>query len=194
LSRWAANVAVGAVDSKETERIAKAAAVLNEIHTQPDKGVPQGLWTKAACVVVPSVKKGAFIVEGEYGRGLTGCRQSGSWSRPVFMQLGKGSVGLQIGGEEVDLLLLVMNERGMQKLLGDRVTLGGEGQWPPDRSVATRKRQRTLSCMRNPFLLTGSGGLCGARSVSHRAFGGSNVCRKRGIPRISRSREQRSGT
>jgi lipid-binding SYLF domain-containing protein len=123
----AANLAAGAVNSKETERIAKAAAVLKEIHAQSDKDVPQGLWTKAACVVVvPSVKKGAFIVGGEYGRGLMSCRQSGTWRGPVFMQLEKGSVGLQIGGEEVDLLLLVMNERGMQKLLGDKVTLGAE--------------------------------------------------------------------
>ena len=117
----------GAVDSKEAERIDKAAAVLKEIHAHSDKDVPDSLWSKAACVVVvPSVKKGAFIIGGEYGRGLMSCRHSGTWSGPVFMQLEKGSFGLQIGGEETDLLLLVMNERGMQKLLGDKVTLGAE--------------------------------------------------------------------
>jgi len=117
----------GAVDSKETERIQKSAAVLKEVHAQADKDVPDDLWKKAACVIVmPSVKKGAFIVGGEYGRGLMSCRRSGAWSGPVFMQLEKGSVGLQIGGEATDLLLLVMNEKGMQKLLGDKVTLGAE--------------------------------------------------------------------
>jgi lipid-binding SYLF domain-containing protein len=121
-----ANLA-GAVDSKEAERIQHAATVLNEVHANADKDVPDDLWKKAACVVVvPSVKKGAFIFGGEYGRGLMSCRHSGAWSGPVFMSIEKGSFGLQIGGEETDLLLLVMNERGMQKLLGDKVTLGAE--------------------------------------------------------------------
>ncbi len=111
----------------ETKRIQEAATVLTEIHAAPDKDIPQDLWNKAACViVVPSLKKAAFIFGGEYGKGLMSCRQGGAWSAPVFMLVGKGSWGLQIGAESIDLVLLVMNESGMQKLLKNKVSLGGE--------------------------------------------------------------------
>jgi lipid-binding SYLF domain-containing protein len=111
----------------ETKRIQEAATVLKEIHAAPDKDIPQDLWDKAACViVVPSLKKAAFIFGGEYGKGLMSCRQGGAWSAPVFMLVGKGSWGLQIGAESIDLVLLVMNESGMQKLLKNKVSLGGE--------------------------------------------------------------------
>jgi lipid-binding SYLF domain-containing protein len=111
----------------ETKRIQDAATVLTEIHAAPDKDIPQDLWNKAACViVVPSLKKAAFIFGGEYGKGLMSCRQGGAWSAPVFMLVGKGSWGLQIGAESIDLVLLVMNESGMQKLLKNKVSLGGE--------------------------------------------------------------------
>ncbi len=119
---WAADLSSG-----ESKRIQEAATVLTEIHATPDKDVPQDLWEKAACVVViPNLKKAAFLVGGEYGKGLMSCRQGGAWGPPVFMELEKGSWGLQIGAQSIDLVLLVMNERGMQKLLGDKVTLGAE--------------------------------------------------------------------
>jgi lipid-binding SYLF domain-containing protein len=107
--------------------VEEAAQVLNEIHAVPDKDIPQDLWEKASCVVVvPSLKKAAFIVGGEYGKGLMSCRHGGAWSAPVFMQIGKGSWGLQIGAQSIDLVLLVMNEGGMRKLLKDKVSLGAE--------------------------------------------------------------------
>jgi lipid-binding SYLF domain-containing protein len=115
------------LSTRESERIAEAAAVLQEIHAVPDKDIPRELWDKAACVlVVPSLKKAAFVIGGEYGKGLMSCRKDGAWSAPVFMQIGKGSWGLQIGAQSIDLVLLVMNERGMEKLLGNKVSLGAE--------------------------------------------------------------------
>jgi lipid-binding SYLF domain-containing protein len=93
----------------------------------PDKDIPQELWEKADCVVViPSLKKGAFIVGGEFGEGLMSCRRGSTWSAPVFMDLEKGSWGLQIGAQAIDLVLLVMNKEGMEKLLNNKVSLGAE--------------------------------------------------------------------
>jgi lipid-binding SYLF domain-containing protein len=124
----AASVAFAAGLSKKLKsRIDDASAVLIELHTAPDKDVPQELWDRASCVIViPSVKKAAFVFGGEYGKGLMSCHRNGSWSAPVFMQLEKGSWGLQIGAQSIDLILLVNNERGMKKLLGNKVTLGAE--------------------------------------------------------------------
>ena len=116
-----------AVNKTQRERIEDAAAVLREIHQAPDKDVPEDLWEKASCVaVIPSVKKAAFIVGGEYGKGIISCRNGAGWSAPSFMLLEKGSFGFQIGGESVDLVLLIMNERGVNHLLQDKVALGGE--------------------------------------------------------------------
>ena len=113
--------------TKEGKRIEDAAAVLKEIHAVPDKDIPQDLWDKAACVmVVPGLKKAAFVIGGEFGKGLMSCRKGSGWSAPIFMQIGKGSWGLQIGAQSIDLVLLVMNDGGAQKLLGNKVTLGAE--------------------------------------------------------------------
>jgi len=110
--------------SKEVERLSNAAAVYTEIKTTE---VPKELLEKCKCVaVIPSVKKAAFIVGGEYGKGVVSCRDGKDWSAPSFVMLQKGSVGFQLGGETVDLVLLVMNEHGMNRLLEDKVALGGE--------------------------------------------------------------------
>jgi len=124
----AAAVALGGVAyGAPADRIQDAAKVLREIHAVPDKDIPQDLWNKADCVIViPSLKKAAFIVGGEYGRGLMSCRQNNAWSAPVVMELEKGSWGFQIGAEAIDLVLLVMNREGMDKLLNNKVTLGAE--------------------------------------------------------------------
>jgi lipid-binding SYLF domain-containing protein len=101
--------------------------VLREIHAVPDKDVPQELWDKAECViVVPGLKKAAFVIGGEYGKGLMSCRHNGEWGAPVFMEVGKGSWGLQIGAQSIDLVLLVMNASGVEKMLRNKVTLGAE--------------------------------------------------------------------
>ena len=113
--------------NKQKERIAEAAAVLQEIRSAPDKDIPEDLWEKASCVaVIPSVKKAAFIVGGEYGKGLISCRRDAAWTAPSFILLEKGSWGFQIGGETIDLVLLIMNERGVNRLLESKVALGGE--------------------------------------------------------------------
>ncbi len=127
----AAAIAIGAnaaeLSTKATNRIRDAATILKEIHSVPDKDIPQELWDKAECViVVPSLKKAAFVFGGEYGSGLMSCRHNEQWSAPIFMQVGKGSWGLQIGAQSIDLVLLVMNTRGMEKLLGNKVSLGAE--------------------------------------------------------------------
>ena len=101
--------------------------MLQEIRSAFDKDIPEDLWEKASCVaVIPSLKKVAFIVGGEYGKGLMSCRMGPQWSAPSFLVLQKGSWGLQIGGETIDLVLLVMNDRGLDRLLQNKVTLGGE--------------------------------------------------------------------
>jgi SH3 domain-containing YSC84-like protein 1 len=123
----ASAVFAGTLSAKEKERIDEAATVLKEIHAVPDKDIPEDLWNNAACViVVPGLKKAAFVFGGEYGKGLMSCRQEGRWSAPVFMQIGKGSWGLQIGAQSIDLVLLVMNSSGMEKLLKNKVSLGAE--------------------------------------------------------------------
>src|SRR5438034_4315621 len=127
LAVGASTVPAADVSTRQAERIREAATVLNEIHAVPDKDIPQELWTRAACViVVPGLKKAAFVVGGEYGKGLMSCRKGGEWSAPVFMELGKGSWGLQIGAQSIDLVLLVTNQRGMEKLLQNKVSLGAE--------------------------------------------------------------------
>ena len=127
LAVGASTVQAADVSTRQAERIREAATVLNEIHAVPDKDIPQELWTRAECViVVPSLKKAAFVVGGEYGKGLMSCRHSGEWSAPIFMQVGKGSWGLQIGAQTIDLVLLVMNASGMEKTLRNKVSLGAE--------------------------------------------------------------------
>src|SRR5215475_13261239 len=121
---WAA---AGDLSTKEVGRVKEAASVLREIHAVPDKDVPQDLWEKAECViVVPGLKKAAFVIGGEYGKGLMSCRHNGDWSAPIFMQLEKGSWGLQIGAQSIDLVLLVMNASGIEKMLRNKVSLGAE--------------------------------------------------------------------
>ena len=132
--------AFAALSKDEVKRLSQAGLILSELRRAPDKGIPQDLWPKAQCVIViPSMKKAAFVVGGEYGSGVMSCRQAGDWSSPVFMQLAKGSWGLQIGAEETDLALLIMNRRGLDKLLEDRVSLGGDASvaaGPVGRSTA----------------------------------------------------------
>jgi lipid-binding SYLF domain-containing protein len=120
-----ATSAFAALKGDEVKRLGDAAAVLGELRGAPDSGIPEDLWNKAQCVlVIPSMKKAAFVFGGEVGAGVMSCRQAKGWSAPVFMHLAKGSFGLQIGAEQVDLVLLVMNRRGADKLLQDKVTLG----------------------------------------------------------------------
>lgn len=114
-------------ESKATQRVQSAADVLNEIQSAPDSGMPQEILSRAECVaVVPSMLKGGFIVGGKYGRGLASCRTPKGWSAPAFFMVTGGSFGFQIGGQAVDLVMLIMNNDGMQHLLSSKVALGAD--------------------------------------------------------------------
>ena len=119
-----------AVDQGPAKRLGESAAVFSEIMAAPDKGIPKDLLEKAHCIViVPSLKTAAFVVGGKYGKGYLSCRnKSGSgWSAPATVRIEGGSVGFQIGGSHTDLIMLVMSERGADKLLSSKFTLGAEG-------------------------------------------------------------------
>lgn len=128
---WLCSFALGADDqSKETkaaERVQGAADVLNEIQSAPDSGIPEEILGRSQCVaVVPSMLKGGFIVGGKYGRGLASCRTAKGWSSPAFFTVKGGSFGFQIGGQAVDLVMLIMNNDGMQHLLSSQFALGAD--------------------------------------------------------------------
>jgi SH3 domain-containing YSC84-like protein 1 len=114
-------------DSKAADRAQAAADVLNEIQGAPDKGIPQEVLGSAECVaVVPSLLKGGFIVGAKYGRGLASCRTQKGWSAPAFFVVTGGSFGFQIGGQAVDLVMLIMNKDGMRHLLSSEFALGAD--------------------------------------------------------------------
>jgi SH3 domain-containing YSC84-like protein 1 len=115
--------------SDAPDRLQAAAAALKEVMDMPDKAIPQDLLNKAECVViVPDLKKGAFIVGAKYGRGFVSCRKKNGvgWSAPGSVRVEGGSLGFQIGGSEMDVFMLVMNERGADRLLRNKFTLGGD--------------------------------------------------------------------
>lgn len=114
-------------DSKASDRVQAAADVLDEIQNTPDKGIPQQVLGSAECVaVVPSMLKGGFIFGAKYGRGLASCRTSKGWSAPAFFKVEGGSFGFQIGGQAVDLVMLIMNDNGMKSLLSSKFELGAD--------------------------------------------------------------------
>jgi lipid-binding SYLF domain-containing protein len=108
-------------------RLRTSTAVLHEILSAPDKGIPDDLLGKAQCVVVvPEMKKAAFIVGADYGRGFAICRNHGAWGGPAAVRFSGGSFGAQIGGESTDVVMLVMSRRGMEKLATDKVKIGAD--------------------------------------------------------------------
>jgi lipid-binding SYLF domain-containing protein len=120
---------LGLFANTAAERLDESARTLHEIMGTPDRGIPQDLMNKAWCVVVvPSLKKGAFVVGGEYGKGFATCRKGAGmgWGAPAAVIVEGGSFGFQIGGESTDVVMLVMNEHGMHMLDKDKVTLGGD--------------------------------------------------------------------
>ncbi|HZY64164.1 MAG TPA: lipid-binding SYLF domain-containing protein [Edaphobacter sp.] len=113
--------------AKLTERLTDAQKVIQEVMATPDKGIPQSILSGASCVVViPSYKKAAFVVGGQYGQGVATCRTPRGWSAPVFVQLTGGSFGFQIGGQATDLVLIAMNKNGLQDMLKNKFKLGGD--------------------------------------------------------------------
>ncbi|MGA7236008.1 MAG: lipid-binding SYLF domain-containing protein [Bryobacteraceae bacterium] len=127
---------------KAQERLEDSARVFSEIMRTPDKGIPQDLLAKAECVVIiPGLKKAAFVVGAEYGRGFAECRkiEGRGWGAPAAVRMEGGSVGFQLGGSDTDMVLLLMNRHGMTKLTEDKFTLGA------DASVAAGPVGRTAN-------------------------------------------------
>jgi SH3 domain-containing YSC84-like protein 1 len=121
---------LGKDNNDAVKRLDEAAAVFSEVMGAPDKGIPEELLEKAHCIViVPGLKTAAFVFGGKYGKGYLSCRKTGGahWSAPAAVRIEGGSVGFQIGGSETDLIMLVMNDRGEDKLLSSKFTLGAEG-------------------------------------------------------------------
>jgi SH3 domain-containing YSC84-like protein 1 len=111
-----------------TERLQMATEVLEQMSAAPDKGIPEEVLDSAKCIaVVPHLVKGGFILGGKHGRGVATCRTAEGWSAPAFISVGGGSAGLQIGVEGVDLIMLIMNDKGMQQLLSSKFQISGEG-------------------------------------------------------------------
>jgi lipid-binding SYLF domain-containing protein len=112
---------------KIVDRVDAAATVLDEIMTAPDKGIPEEVLGSAQCIaVVPSLLKGGFVVGAAYGKGVVTCRAQKGWSAPAFFRVEGGSFGLQIGGQAVDLVMLVMNDNGMRNLLSSKFKIGAD--------------------------------------------------------------------
>ena len=119
------------------DRVTAAAEALKGLAETPDKGIPTDLIAKAQCmVIIPSLKKGAFVVGAEQGKGFAMCRSKGSWTGPAGVKVEGGSFGFQIGGSETEVVMLGMNKKDMDRLLGNQFTLGG------DASVAAQRPMR----------------------------------------------------
>ncbi len=113
--------------AKDVERVEAAATVLDEIMGAPDKGIPEEIIGSAKCVaVVPSMLKGAFGIGANYGKGVASCRTDKGWSAPAFLRVTGGSFGFQIGGQAVDVVMVIMNENGMKNLLASKFKLGAD--------------------------------------------------------------------
>ncbi len=118
----------GSAREDSVDRLQRSVTVLHAIMTTPDKGIPEEVLSNAKCIlVVPDLIKGGFVFGGKHGRGVATCRTAAGWSAPAFVSVGGGSWGLQIGVEDVDLVMLVMNEQGLQHLLSSKFELTGEG-------------------------------------------------------------------
>ena len=118
----------GSARQDSVKRLDSSVDVLHAVMGAPDKGIPEEVLSNAKCiVVVPNLIKGGFVFGGKHGRGIASCRTAGGWSAPAFVSIGGGSWGLQIGVEDIDLVMLVMNEKGLQHLLSSKFELTGEG-------------------------------------------------------------------
>lgn len=112
---------------KDKDRLQSAAQILDDVMSAPDKGIPEEILSDAKCLaVVPSLLKGGFIVGGAYGKGVASCKTANGWSAPAFFRVEGGSFGLQIGGQAVDYIMVIMNDQGMQNLLASKFKLGAD--------------------------------------------------------------------
>jgi lipid-binding SYLF domain-containing protein len=173
-------------ENKAEDRIKAAGAVLDEIESAPDQGIPEEVLGSAECVaVVPTMLKGGFIVGARYGRGVASCRTPKGWSAPAFFTIKGGSFGLQIGAQAVDLVMLIMNQDGMKNLLNSEFKLGADASvaaGPVGRHAAAdtdwKLRAQVLSYSRARGLFAGlelSGAAIGQDKSSTREFYGRMV-------------------
>jgi lipid-binding SYLF domain-containing protein len=117
-----------AEEESADKRLLASADVVNEMMGMPDKGVPHGILERAQCIVViPGLKKAAFIVGGQYGRGFASCRKEDhGWGAPAAVRMEGGSFGFQLGGQSTDVIMIVNNKRGMEHLVSDKFTIGAD--------------------------------------------------------------------
>ena len=142
-------------ETSPDKRLQNAALSFSEVMHEPDKGIPRDLYEKSRCIVIiPGVKKAAFIVGGKYGRGFVSCRRNGTgrFGTPAAMRIEGGSYGLQIGGSSTDVFMLIMNEGGMRKLLSDKFTIGGEAEAAAGPSAGIRALTPMCYCMPRFYL------------------------------------------
>ncbi len=124
---WAAGTKAADNKSEAVQRIAEAAKVFDSVMSIPDKAIPRELLEHAKCIgILPGVKKGAFIVGARYGKGVMVCRTASGWTGPSTVTIEGGSIGAQIGGGETDIVLMVMNQKGADRLMKSEFTLGGD--------------------------------------------------------------------
>jgi SH3 domain-containing YSC84-like protein 1 len=174
-------------DHKLDGRIDAARAVLQELMATPDKGIPDSIAAKATCVaVIPGFKKGAFVIGGQYGQGVVSCRTDHGWSAPAFIQMTGASFGFQAGGQSTDLVLVATNHDGFERLLHDKVKLGGDvsiaaGPVGRDSQASTTELANAalLSYSRNKGIFGGidlTGDVVNQNMDDTRAFyGGQNI-------------------
>ena len=135
-----ASFGVPEAQAQTVARLETSAAVFDEVMKMGDRSIPEDLLKKAQCVaIVPGLKKGAFVVGAKFGRGFVSCRTAAGWSAPAGIRVEGGSVGFQIGGTEIDVILAIMNKRGVERLLSNKFTLGA------DASVAAGPVGRTAA-------------------------------------------------
>src|ERR1700758_588057 len=174
------------VDTKASGRIQAAGTVLDEIQGAPDQRIPQEVLASADCVaVVPSMLNGGFVVGARYGKGVASCRTPKGWSAPAFFSVKGGSFGLQIGGQAIDLVMLIMNQEGMRNLLSSQFKLGADASvaaGPVGRHAAAdtdwKLKAQVLSYSRARGLFAGlelNGAVIGQDKDSTREFYGRMV-------------------
>ena len=142
----------GSAREDATERLENATNVLHEIMAMPDKGVPEEVLEHAKCLaVVPHMVKGGFIFGGKGGKGVATCRTVNGWSAPAFITISGGNWGLQIGVEAVDLVMIIQNEKGMQKLLSSNFHVGADASAAAGPVGQSRMRNRLVKLWGRPL-------------------------------------------
>lgn len=185
----ASSAFAGSGRSDDIERIQNATEVFRKIMATPDKAIPQELLESAKCIaIIPGEKKAAFVIGGNYGKGIATCRTTDGWSSPLFVALGGGSVGFQIGGSSTDLVMVFRNEKGLQSLLSDKFKIGADASaaaGPVGRHAAAdtdaKMNAEILTYSRSKGLFAGvslDGAVVQADQSGNQAMYGGNVNRR----------------